>query len=47
LIEEFAQADEGPPHDTDPQGRDKDKAQTYALTMAFYATWSFPEQNEP
>jgi DNA-binding transcriptional ArsR family regulator len=45
LIEEFAQADEESPHGTDPQG--SDKAQTYALTVAFYATWGFPEQDQP
>ncbi len=46
LVEEFAQADEKPFLDVGPGDGDDGEAQTYALTVAFYATWGFPERDE-
>ena len=47
LVEEFAQAGEEPSLGDGTEGGGESDAQTYALTVAFYATWSFPEQDGP
>jgi DNA-binding transcriptional ArsR family regulator len=46
LVEEFGEADEEPSSGESTGGSGEGDAQAYALTVAFYATSSFPEQDE-
>jgi len=47
LIEEFGQAGKEPSLGGGPESGEQSNTQTYALTVAFYPTWSFPEEDEP
>jgi DNA-binding transcriptional ArsR family regulator len=47
LIEEFAQAGKEPSPGGGREGGEQSNTQTYALAVAFYPTWSFPEEDEP
>jgi DNA-binding transcriptional ArsR family regulator len=47
LIEEFAQAGKEPSLGGGQEGGEQSNTQTYALAVAFYPTWSFPEEDEP
>jgi DNA-binding transcriptional ArsR family regulator len=46
LVEEFGQADEKSSLGDGRESGTESDVQTYALTVAFYATWHFPEQDE-
>lgn len=44
LMEEFGAADEGPPTDDAPASGGEGEVQPYALTIAYYMTAGYPEQ---